>query len=455
MRKAETIHACQECGRESLRWVGRCPECGAWGAMVERTLPSRSGPEAECVQPGSPVALTAVEVHAGPRLLTGIGEFDRVLGGGLVPGATVLVGGEPGIGKSTLLLQALRSLADRYGECLYVSAEESAAQVRLRADRLGCVSSAVSLLPETNVGVVDASLRALRPHAAVVDSVQALSLPAGPSLGGSPAQVREAAGVLVRTAKELDLPLFLVGHVTKEGSLAGPKVLEHLVDAVLYFEGVEHQTLRLLRAAKNRFGSTNEVGLFEMGDHGLSGIEEPSRVLLAQRPSWASGSVVVPTVEGSRALLAEVQALVSPSGYATPTRVTTGADRSRVSVVLAVLEKRAGLNLSASDVFINIAAGLRVVEPAADLGIAAALVSSQRDRPLPAGFAVYGEVGLSGEVRGTHRAAQRIAELARMGFSRCVMPAHDLAGECRRAAGEQLELVGVGALEEALANLFG
>lgn len=456
MSKPERVYVCDECGRETPRWVGRCPECGSWGTITERTARVDPAGERSIPAPAAvPLPLTEVTAHTESRVQTGISELDRVLGGGLVPGATVLVGGEPGVGKSTLLLQASHGLARGGANVLYVAAEESAPQVRLRAERLHCVTAGVELLPETDVRIVEATIRHLLPRMAVVDSIQALAVSQGNTAPGSVTQVRESTAALVRLAKEVGVPLFLVGHVTKEGALAGPKAVEHLVDAVLYFEGVEHQTLRVLRATKNRFGSTNEVGLFEMGDSGLTGIDEPSRVLLAQRPASASGSTVVPALEGTRALLAEIQALVTLSGYATPVRTTTGADHRRVSVVLAVLEKRVGLSLTGSDVFVNVAAGLRVVEPAADLGIAAALVSSQRDQPLPAGLAVYGEIGLTGEVRGTHRAVQRITEVAKMGFSRCILPAHDLTADCRRAAGERLELIGVSALEEALARLFG
>jgi DNA repair protein RadA/Sms len=420
MAKAAVQHACSECGYTTGKWLGRCPDCGSWDSLVEeRALVAAPGVRGAPAQ-GRPL-LRLVEVEGGEaeRLPTGVPELDRVLGGGLVPASLVLVSGDPGIGKSTLLLMALRAMSGER-KVLLVTGEESAAQVKLRADRLGGGAD-VHILAETNLDEVCATLERERPEVCVVDSVQTLYAPELGSAPGSVGQVREAAGRLLRVAKERGIATFLVGHVTKEGAVAGPRVLEHLVDCVLHFEGDRYRSHRILRAVKNRFGSTNELGVFEMTSEGLVAVEDPSE-LFGRPDDEQAGSAVVCTIEGTRPLLLEVQALVSPTDLAMPRRVGTGVDPKRLSMIVAVLGRHAGVALGAADVFVNVAGGVRIDEPGADLGIALAIASAARGVPVKHGAACFGEIGLTGRVRPVSQAERRLAECAKLGFSEVLVP---------------------------------
>ena len=452
--RASSVYRCQECGFASPK-PGTCPDClrasGAYVALVEE----RSEPRAAHRRPGPPASgrpqpLADVALEAGDRLPTGIGELDRVLGGGVVRGSLVLIGGEPGAGKSTLLLQTARALANARPPVLYVSAEESAAQVKMRADRLGIAGGGLLLWAETDLDAVQAALDDVKPQALIVDSIQTVFLPGLESAPGSVAQVRECGARLMTQAKGRGLPTFLVGHVTKEGALAGPRVLEHLVDTVLYFEGEAHHAYRALRAVKNRFGSTNEIGVFEMTARGLMQVADPSGFFLSERPVGASGSVVVASLEGTRPMLLELQALVSRASFGTPRRTVLGADYNRVCVLLAVLEKRAQLPIGNQDVFVSVAGGGRVVEPAADLAIVLAAASSYMERPLPADVVVAGEVGLTGEVRAVAGLEARLRAAAQLGFRTAVVPksaATDLGAT-------PLSVRGVGTVSEAIEALL-
>jgi len=438
--KAKTIYSCQECGAQSQKWLGRCPECEAWNSLVEeRPVPATAGAGAASASAGSRYALAGtagprlyedIDTVISARLTTGIDEFDRVLGGGVVPGSLVLIGGEPGIGKSTLLLQAAAHFAHTTGTVLYSSGEESEHQIKSRGERLGGLENArapLYLLAETCLERILEEIARLRPSLIIVDSVQTVFSLKFQSAPGSIGQVREAATQLLFAAKGQNIPTFLVGHVTKDGSLAGPKVLEHIVDTVLYFEGEKHHSHRVVRAVKNRFGAVSELGVFEMTGKGLRAVPNPSKLFLAERPANAPGSAVLCCIEGSRPLLVEVQALVSTSSYGNARRMASGIDQNRLSLLLAVLEKRAGLNLLGEDVFINVAGGMTVDEPAADLAVVGAVASSLRNRPIKPGTAVFGEVGLAGEIRGTSQAASRLREAAQMGFTRIVVPDGNVA----------------------------
>jgi DNA repair protein RadA/Sms len=445
--KRRTAFVCQACGHAESRWLGWCPGCNSRGSLVEEVQPDVRVRNARAAGPsgGTPRPLAGVTASEALRRTTGLGELDRVLGGGLVQGSIVLLGGDPGIGKSTLALQACGALARQGVPVLYVAGEESPEQVRLRADRLGLGASEILILPETAAEVVIEQIEAVRPAAVVVDSIQTLHTQALASAPGSVGQVRESAALLAGRLKAAGIACFLIGHVTKEGALAGPRVLEHLVDTVLYFEGDGAHALRVLRAVKNRFGSTNEVGVFEMGDGGLVEVANPSAAFLAERPVDAPGSAVLATLEGSRPVLVEIQALVSRSSLALPRRNAIGLDPGRVALLIAVLEKRMRMPLHEQDVFLNVAGGLRVDEPAADLAVVAAVASSARGRPLPAEAVVWGEVGLTGEVRSVARGEARLREAARQGFGRCVLPAGNLRG-LPGVAGTRA--VGVGALDQ-------
>jgi DNA repair protein RadA/Sms len=451
MSKLRSVFQCQACGFESSKWLGRCPDCGEWNSFVEerQEVAARSGRQPGVALPASrPKAYEAVDGAEAARLPSGIDEFDRVLGGGVVPGSMVLIGGEPGIGKSTLLLQVAHHLS-RQGSVLYVSGEESERQVKLRGERLGIRGAGLYLMGETSLERVLEELEALKPAALVVDSVQTVYSSKFASAPGSISQVREVAAQLLLVAKGRGITTFLIGHITKDGSLAGPKSLEHIVDTVLYFEGEKHLHHRIVRAAKNRFGAASELGVFEMTGEGLKPVPNPSALFLAERLAGSPGSAVVATVEGTRPMLVEVQALVSATSFGTPRRMSLGIDPNRMSLLLAVLEKRVGLELLGDDVFVSVAGGLEVDEPAADLGVAAAVASSFRNRPLPAGTVVFGEVGLAGEVRSAGQAALRIREAAQMGFTRCILPSRSAP-----AAAPGIELLGVRTLEEALDRLM-
>jgi DNA repair protein RadA/Sms len=459
MKPPKTLFVCQECGAQSPKWMGRCADCGAWNSLVEeRVSEAPSAPQAHrYTLPGQPAGARLyadVEYSDTARLSTGIGELDRVLGGGIVPGSMVLLGGEPGIGKSTLLLQAAANVARTVGPVLYSSGEESEHQVKSRGERLGVGRAPLYLLAETCLErILDEAAR-LQPALVIVDSIQTVFSMKLQSAPGSIGQVREAATQLLFTAKGHNVPTFLVGHVTKDGSLAGPKALEHVVDTVLYFEGERHHSHRVVRAVKNRFGAISELGVFEMTGSGLRAVPNPSQLFLAERPAGTPGSAVLCCMEGSRPLLVEVQALVSSSTFGNARRMTSGIDGGRLALLLAVLEKRAGLNLMGEDVFVNIAGGMTVDEPAADLSVAAAVASSLRNRPVAPGTAVFGELGLAGEVRGAAQAALRVREAAQLGFTRCVLPRANLDPGDRTLAEGGCELVPVGTLGEALDALI-
>lgn len=442
--KDRTVYACQKCGYQSPKWLGKCPDCGSWNSISEET--SSQSARLPAGEAAKPLPLSHVKRDQHQRSSCGIGEFDRVLGGGLVKGSMVLIGGDPGIGKSTLLLQASANLASTSGPVLYVSAEESPEQIKLRAVRLGINADKLYLLAETNVERIVAQISALKPRAVIIDSIQTVFTSAIESAPGSVSQVRESAGRLMILAKGSGIPIFLVGHVTKDGALAGPRVLEHLVDTVLYFEGDTGHTFRILRAAKNRFGSTNEIGVFEMKDSGLCEVNNPSELFLAERPLGASGSVVVAALEGTRPLLVELQALVSSTSFGTPRRTTIGVDHNRLALLVAVLEKKVGLQLSGHDIFMNAVGGVRLNEPAADLGMIMAVASSHLDKPVDPQTFFLGEVGLSGEVRAVSLPEVRIREAAKLGFKKCILP----AGSLKQVNVKGIELAGIKKVEEAL-----
>jgi len=459
MKPPKTVFVCQDCGSQSPKWLGRCSDCGAWNSFVEERA-QEAAAQASAVS-SHRYALAGASSQARPyaeieiermlRLSTGIGEFDRVLGGGVVPGSLVLLGGEPGIGKSTLLLQAAANVARTIGPVLYSSGEESEHQIKSRGERLAVGSAPLYLLAETCLERILEEIARIRPALVIVDSVQTIFSLKFQSAPGSIGQVREAATQLLFTAKGQNIPTFLVGHVTKDGTLAGPKALEHVVDTVLYFEGERHHSHRVVRAVKNRFGAISELGVFEMTSTGLRAVPNPSQMFLAERPTNAPGSAVLCSVEGSRPILVEVQALVGTSTYGTARRMASGIDQQRLSLLLAVLEKRAGLNLAGDDVFVNVAGGITVDEPASDLGVVAAIASSVRNRPISAATAMFGEVGLAGEIRGIGQSALRIKEAAQMGFGRCVVPEANIepgsgCGDC--------DIVGVRTVGEALDALL-
>lgn len=441
MAKAKNFYQCQACGYVSPKWLGRCPDCGEWNTLAEE---KKGGKKGLAIGSGEPVSLDDVVTTAGERVLTGISEFDRVLGGGLVQGSVVLVGGDPGIGKSTLLLQAVSRIG---GSVLYVSGEESPAQIKLRAERLSVDAGSVVLLPETALGnVLDVAART-SPRAVVIDSIQTMYDEGFDSAPGSVGQVRECSTRMMMFAKRSGVPVFIIGHVTKEGAIAGPRVLEHIVDTVLYFEGDKGHPYRILRTVKNRFGSTNEIGVFEMTDAGLSEVENPSTLFLSERLPDVSGSVVVSSMEGTRPVLVELQALVSQATFGTPRRTSIGLDFQRVNLLIAVLEKVGGLQLGAMDVYTNVVGGLRISEPAVDLAVVIAVTSSLRERPVGTDVFVFGEVGLSGEVRAVSQAETRLKEAAKIGFKKAIVPA---ANAERISSSPGLEIVGVRSVTDAL-----
>jgi len=442
----KTAFVCQQCGNDYPKWIGKCPSCGGWNTLVEeRVVAPPKGRTGSTRAPRAPIALDEVPPDAEVRIPTGIGEFDRVLGGGIVRGSLVLLGGDPGIGKSSLLMQASASLSRR-GTVLYVSGEESAAQVKLRARRFGIDGGNILLLAETDLGSVIEVIRRTKPIFCVVDSIQTMSSDIIGSAAGGVSQLRECAARLLEVAKGDDVPIFLVGHVTKEGNVAGPRVLEHIVDAVLYLEGERFHSFRILRGTKNRFGSTDEVGVFEMGESWLREVVNPSEVFLEERSRGVAGSVIVPTIEGTRPLLVEVQALVTPTSFGLPRRTVNGVDPQRIALLLAVLTKRAGLNSGSHDVYVNLVGGLRIREPATDLGVAVAVASALRDRPADPRTVFLGELGLGGELRRVQRLAARLKEAERLGFERAIVPAASAAD--RDGAG--LEVIGVPTLRDAL-----
>jgi DNA repair protein RadA/Sms len=450
--RERTLFSCQSCGYQTPKWLGRCPDCGEWERLVEeRIAPAKASRRGVTVAAPQPTPLADIAAEGEERRTTAIGELDRVLGGGMVAGSAILIGGDPGIGKSTLLLQATASLAASGAKVLYVSGEESAQQIRMRGERLGVGDSKASILCETSLERIFEVAEELAPDVIAVDSIQTVTSGELASAAGSIGQVRESAARLVSFSKQNGTACFLVGHVTKEGALAGPRVLEHMVDTVLYFEGDRGHTFRVLRAVKNRFGSTNEIGVFEMKDSGLAPVVNPSELFLSERPVGVAGSVVVAAIEGTRPILVELQALVTPSAFGTPRRTTLGIDSNRLALLVAVLEKKVGLHLTGQDIFLNVAGGFSIDEPAADLGAIAAVASSFLDRPIEPGTLLIGEVGLAGEVRAIHQAEARVREACKMGFRRCLLPT---ASERRVGASDGCELVGVESLDAVWKVLF-
>lgn len=446
----KSIFFCQNCGHEEAKWLGQCPACKEWNTFVEERIDSGitkgTTVAARAVHEAKVVPLTEVTADDDTRSETGIKELDRVLGGGIVPGSLVLVGGDPGIGKSTLLLQVCQRMA-QMKKILYISGEESQAQIKLRANRMGNFTSSLLLLSETNLGIIRSVIEKERPELVIIDSIQTMYSEDVTSAPGSVSQVRESTNVFMQLAKGLCIPIFIVGHVTKEGTVAGPRVLEHMVDTVLYFEGDRHASYRILRAVKNRFGSTNEIGVFEMRQSGLVEVENPSEYMLSGKPENASGSVVACSMEGTRPILLEIQALVCRTNFGMPRRTAAGTDYNRVNLLMAVLEKRLGMSLGNCDAYVNIAGGIKMNEPAIDLGIVMALVSSYRNRPIDEKTIVFGEVGLSGEVRAVNMPEQRVAEAKKLGFETCILPEISLK-MVKEIQG--IRLVGVKTVNEAV-----
>lgn len=444
--KTKTTYICRDCCMEYNKWQGRCTACGAWNTIEEQVVSAKPTlPSVGSVPRAGVQQISAIQQSNHDRYHTGMHELDRVLGGGIVPGGLMLIGGDPGIGKSTLLLQICAYLGKNL-KILYVSGEESEGQIKLRADRLRVTSENLYVLCENDLDTVLQALQDEMPNILIVDSIQTMNYAEIPSAAGSVTQVRECTSAIMRVTKRLGIPTFIVGHVNKDGAIAGPKVMEHIVDCVLYFEGDRHSSYRLLRCVKNRYGSTNEIGVFEMREEGLCEVENPSMMLLSGRPLNVSGACVACTVEGSRPMLAEVQGLVSPTGFGNPRRMSTGFDYNRLSLLLAVLEKRAGYFFSNLDTYVNVVGGLRLEEPAVDLPVALALISGLKDAIIPAGNVAFGEIGLTGEVRAVSNAELRIAEAARLGFKRVIVPEHNMRSIARR---EDIKVIGVKTIREA------
>lgn len=447
-----TVFYCKECGYESTKWMGQCPGCRAWNSFTEEpAAPKSTKAGASANRPGLPASvpssLNEIETGDADRYGTGFGELDRVLGGGIVPGSLLLVGGDPGIGKSTLLLQVCKNLAAAGKKVLYISGEESLRQIKLRANRMGSFTGDLTFLCETSLDVIDGVITQRRPDVVIIDSIQTMYKDEVSSAPGSVSQVRESTNVLLQLAKGYGISIFIVGHVTKEGVVAGPRVLEHMVDTVLYFEGERSASYRILRGVKNRFGSTNEIGVFEMGEEGLAEVLNPSEYMLNGKPEGASGSVVACSMEGTRPILLEIQALVCHTNFNIPRRTAAGTDFNRLNLLLAVLEKRLGMHFSECDAYVNIAGGMRINEPALDLGIMLALVSSYYDREIDEKTIIFGEVGLSGEVRAVTAADQRVSEALKLGFHTCILPRVNLS---RLKGPEGIRLIGVGTIRDAI-----
>lgn len=441
--KNKTVYACTECGAESAKWYGRCPSCGAWNSLEEQVQTQTVANVR--VSTASVQSISHITPNDKQRYHTGLRELDRVLGGGIVRGGLMLIGGDPGIGKSTLLLQICQHLGEDH-RILYVSGEESEGQLKLRADRLGVTCENLYVLCENDMDAVLTAMQDEKPDVVIIDSIQTMNLSQVASASGSVTQVRECTSSIMRVAKRMDIPVFIVGHVNKDGAIAGPKVMEHIVDCVLYFEGDRHSSYRLLRCVKNRYGSTNEIGVFEMGDKGLVEVENPSLMLLSGRPLNVSGSCVACTIEGTRPMLAEVQGLVSPTGFGNPRRMATGFDYNRLSLILAVLEKRAGYLFSNLDTYVNVVGGLWLDEPAVDLPLALALISGLKDVAISSDTIAFGEIGLTGEIRAVSNADLRVAEAARMGFKKVIVPHHNLSNITARG---DIEIVAVKTVREA------
>lgn len=461
MAKAKaTVFFCKECGYESSKWMGQCPGCRQWNTMVEepaaklgasQKMPGRSLQGSNRGRESAPLLLSEISADEQERMETGFGELDRVLGGGIVPGSLVLVGGDPGIGKSTLLLQVCRNLAARGKQILYISGEESLKQIKLRANRIGEVEGELRFLCETNLEQIQEVIEERKPEVVVIDSIQTMFREDISSAPGSVSQVRESTSVLMQLAKGLGIAVFIVGHVTKEGVVAGPRVLEHMVDTVLYFEGERTAAYRLLRGVKNRFGSTNEIGVFEMLEEGLSEVKNPSEFLLSGRPKDASGAVVACLMEGTRPILLEIQALITESNFGMARRTAAGADYNRVNLLMAVLEKRCRYDLGRFDAYVNVAGGLRMSEPAMDLGLVIAIISSYKDRPVDPAMVIFGEVGLAGEVRAVSMSEQRVYEAKKLGFTTCILPKLCL-GKLKPVEG--IRLIGVSNVKEAISAVW-
>ncbi|MGG3449711.1 MULTISPECIES: DNA repair protein RadA [Bacillaceae] len=455
MVKKKTKFVCGSCGYESAKWMGKCPGCGEWNQMVEETAitgtPKRTFMHTETMM-AKPSRLIDVETAQEPRVETGLKEFNRVLGGGVVPGSLVLIGGDPGIGKSTLLLQVSSQLSSKGSNVLYISGEESVKQTKMRASRMNINNESLYIYAETNLQLIHSAIEEMKPEFVIIDSIQTIHHPEVTSAPGSVSQVRECTAELMRIAKMNGIAIFIVGHVTKEGSIAGPRLLEHMVDTVLYFEGERHHTYRILRAVKNRFGSTNEMGIFEMKEIGLEEVANPSEIFLEERTQGTSGSTVVASMEGTRPVLVEIQALIAPTVFGNPRRMATGMDHNRVTLIMAVLEKRVGLLLQNQDAYLKVAGGVKLDEPAIDLAIAVSIASSFRDEPTGATDCLIGEVGLTGEVRRVSRIEQRVNEAAKLGFTRLVIPANNIGGW---KAPTGVEIVGVSTVNEALKIIFG
>ena len=454
LKNKKTVYFCQECGYESAKWMGQCPGCKAWNTFVEETVSAKKNPSGNLKaseKRQDPVILKDISLSEDERQTTQIGEPDRVLGGGIVPGSLVLVGGDPGIGKSTLLLQVCRNLAENQVAVLYISGEESLRQIKLRANRIGDFNDKMQLLCETNLEVIREVIERKKPDVVVIDSIQTMFHEDVSSAPGSVSQVRESTNILMQIAKGMGISVFIVGHVTKEGNVAGPRVLEHMVDTVLYFEGDRHASYRVLRAVKNRFGSTNEIGVFEMCNTGLEEVKNPSEYMLNGRPEDASGSVVACSMEGTRPILVEIQALVCQSNFGIPRRTAVGTDFNRVNLLMAVLEKKVGIHLGTSDAYVNIAGGMKMTEPAIDLGICLAIVSSCKDVVIPDKVMVFGEVGLSGEIRAVSMAGQRVQEAKKLGFETVMLPE-----VCKSSVGKQegINLVYVSQIRDAISYIM-
>ncbi|HEX6593762.1 MAG TPA: DNA repair protein RadA [Bacillota bacterium] len=450
MAKRKTKYVCRECGYESLKWMGKCPGCNQWNTLNEELELSRS--KRHTIDRSDkthhrPEKITAIESQEESRLTTTMNEFNRVLGGGIVPGSLVLIGGDPGIGKSTLLLQISSQLAEQMLPVLYISGEESPRQTKLRADRLGVSADLLFVLSETNLFDITKHIEMIKPSLVIVDSIQTIYREEVTSAPGSVSQVRECTSELMRIAKTYNIPVFIVGHVTKEGTIAGPRVLEHMVDTVLYFEGERHHTYRILRSVKNRFGSTHEMGIFEMKEDGLNEVLNPSEIFLEERSVGAAGSTVVASMEGTRPMLVEIQALISPSAFGNPRRMATGVDNNRIPLLMAVLEKRVGLMLQNQDAYVKVAGGVKLDEPAIDLAIAVSIASSFRDEPTRPGDIFIGEVGLTGEVRRVSRIEQRVQEASKLGFNRIICPQKNLDGW---TPPKNVEVIGINTVQEAL-----
>lgn len=455
MSKQKTKFYCQDCGYESIKWLGKCPGCGAWNTFVEeiQKVVKTQGIGSSLFQTKEkPQPIINIESSPEPRVITENRELNRVLGGGFVPGSLILVGGDPGIGKSTLLLQTSHSLAKSGQKVLYISGEESVKQTRLRADRLNAMSPLLYVLCETNLESIEEAIREVEPDFMVMDSIQTVYHPSVTSAPGTVSQVRECTGHFMRIAKTKGIATVLVGHVTKEGTIAGPRMLEHMVDSVLYFEGERHHSYRVLRAVKNRFGSTNEIGIFEMQETGLTEVHNPSELFLSERPLGVAGSTVVASMEGTRPVLVEIQALVSMTNFPSPRRMATGIDYNRLSLIIAVLEKRVGLFLQNQDAYLNVAGGVRLDEPAVDLAAAISIASSFKEQATQPFDVVFGEVGLTGEVRGVSRVEQRVNEAQKLGFKRVIMPEKSLKGF---TPPHGIEVIGVNTVDEALAITLG